>query len=83
MPLLPGLGYAAFGARAEAARLAGALTSEPSTRFPTQRACLAGVEVEARFVAALQMVARHETRGDTMQLFRDDEMLLGFEAVHF
>lgn len=50
---------------------------------PTQRACLHGMEVEARFMAALREANRFEIRGDTLRVFRDNEILLGFEAVYF
>ena len=49
----------------------------------TRRACLEGMEVEARFMGALRMINRYEIRGDTMQLFHDDQMLLGFEQLLF
>ena len=49
----------------------------------TQRACVEGMEIEARFLAALREANRYAIRGDTLRLLRDDEDLLGFEAVYF
>jgi heat shock protein HslJ len=48
----------------------------------TQRACLEGMEIEARFLAALRETNRYAIRGDTLRLLRDDEDLVGFEAVY-
>lgn len=49
----------------------------------TQRACLEGMEIESRFLAALREANRYAIRGDTLRLLRDDEDVLGFEAVYF
>ena len=49
----------------------------------TQRACLEGMELEAHFLAALRQVNRYRIRGDALRLSRDDEDLLGFQAVYF
>ncbi len=49
----------------------------------TKRACLDGVDIEAQFLTMLQEVNRYVIRGDSLGLLRDDEALLGFEAVYF
>jgi putative lipoprotein len=49
----------------------------------TQRACLDGMDNEARFLKMLQEANRYVIRGDALRLLRDNEVLLGFEAVYF
>lgn len=49
----------------------------------TQRACLDGMDSEARFLTMLQEANRYVIRGDALRLLRGDEVLLGFEAVYF
>jgi putative lipoprotein len=49
----------------------------------TQRACLDGMDIEARFLAMLQEANRYVIQGDALHLLRNDEVLLRFEAVYF
>ncbi|MGD8796397.1 MAG: YbaY family lipoprotein [Thiohalophilus sp.] len=62
-------------------------TDANSLRFQhlaaTLRACVDGMQIESRYLSALGKVNRYVIQGETLRLYRDDELMLEFEAVYF
>jgi putative lipoprotein len=49
----------------------------------TQMACVTGMDVERRFLDALDRVDRYDINGESMVLYAGEEEVLGFAAIYF
>jgi putative lipoprotein len=48
----------------------------------TAMACIEGMDTERDFALALAELNRYEIEGDTLRAFKDDELILRFEAIY-